>query len=85
VLYSTDPHYRARLFAFMTTLHGGHVRAYKDFEQAVFWLSQGEVGQGWKTTRGTKIPVRFAGKAKDRPGQIEPRRKTSKATQKPAS
>lgn len=54
VLYSTDPHHRARLFAFMTTLHGGNVRACKDFEQALLWLFQGEVGLGGKKTRGTR-------------------------------
>jgi len=39
VLYRTDPHRRARLFAFISTLRGWHVRAFSDFEQALTWLS----------------------------------------------
>ncbi len=40
-LYLSDPHKRARLFAFVSTLHGWNVRAFGDFEHALLWLSKG--------------------------------------------
>jgi hypothetical protein len=39
ILYSSDPHKRARLFAFVSTLHGWKVSAFGDFEHALLWLS----------------------------------------------
>jgi len=39
ILYQSDPHKRARLFAFLSTLRGWHVQAFNDFEQALYWLS----------------------------------------------
>lgn len=40
ILYRSDPHKRARLFAFLSTLHGWNVRAFGDFEEALQWLSK---------------------------------------------
>jgi hypothetical protein len=42
ILYPSDPHRRVRLFAFLSTLHGWTVRAFGDFEKALFWLSDGQ-------------------------------------------
>jgi hypothetical protein len=42
LLYSTDPHARARLFACITSMHGWQVRSFASFENAMFWLSQEE-------------------------------------------
>jgi len=42
ILYTSDPHRRARLFAFLSTLHGWTVRAFDDFEKALHWLSGGQ-------------------------------------------
>ena len=42
VLYSADPHHRARMFSFIATLHGWNVRAFDGFEEAVTWLSGAE-------------------------------------------
>jgi hypothetical protein len=39
VLYSSDPHRRARLFAALGTLQGWHVGAFENFEAALFWLA----------------------------------------------
>jgi hypothetical protein len=39
VLYGSDPHHRARLFAFIAKLRGWKVQAFDNFEEAVFWLS----------------------------------------------
>ena len=41
VLYHSDPHHRARLFAFLSTLRGWTVRVFDDFEKALSWLSSG--------------------------------------------
>lgn len=42
VLYHSDPHHRARLFALIGTLRGWKVRAFEDFEKAVAWLSESD-------------------------------------------
>lgn len=62
ILYRSDPHRRARLFAFLSTMHGWAVRAFGDFEEALLWLSEGrEPGPDDKpSTGGSQIPVRFA-------------------------
>jgi len=39
ILYHSDPHHRARLFAFLSTMHGWHVKAFGEFEEALLWLS----------------------------------------------
>ena len=41
ILYRSDPYHRARLFAFLSTMHGWHVKAFGDFEKAFLWLSGG--------------------------------------------
>ncbi len=41
IIYRSDPHKRARLFAFISTLHGWNVHAFADFEHAVRWLNSG--------------------------------------------
>ena len=58
LLYSADPHHRARQFAFMTTLRGWNVKASKDFEEALLWLSQGERAEDRKEAGPQEIPVR---------------------------
>ncbi|HXJ74643.1 MAG TPA: SUMF1/EgtB/PvdO family nonheme iron enzyme, partial [Candidatus Dormibacteraeota bacterium] len=42
VLYGSDPHHRARLFAFIAKLRGWKVQAFDSFEDAIHWLSGGE-------------------------------------------
>jgi hypothetical protein len=39
VLYATDPHHRARMFAFISKLHGWSVRAFGSYEEALSWLA----------------------------------------------
>jgi hypothetical protein len=55
VLYGSDPHHRARLFAFIAKLRGWKVQAFDDFEAAVMWLSAAD-----KTT----VETEFTPKAK---------------------
>ena len=59
ILYQTDPHKRARLFAFLSTLRGFHVQAFSEFEQALYWLSNApESTPERRLTPGAKvIPV----------------------------
>jgi len=61
ILYGSDPHHRARLFAFLSTMHGYAVRAFGEFEEALLWLSSGqETGPGRRRSPGEKeVPVRF--------------------------
>src|SRR5271169_3084337 len=42
VLYGSDPHHRARLFAFIAKLRGWKVQAFDNFEQAMLWLSRAD-------------------------------------------
>ena len=39
VLYASDPHRRAREFAFISRLRGWNVRAFDNFEEAFEWLA----------------------------------------------
>lgn len=70
VLYGSDPHHRARLFAFIATLRGWSVQAFDDFESAVSWLSRsGESAAGAALPADAEsVPVRVL---KD--GQMAPR------------
>ena len=74
ILYGSDPHHRARLFAFLSTMHGYAVRAFGEFEEALLWLSSGqETGSRRRRSPGEKeVPVRF------------PKRK-AKATKRPTN
>src|SRR5436190_13881371 len=57
VLYRLDPHQGVRKFAFISTLHGWHVRAFSDFEKALTWLSeQDPVG---RQPDARPIPIRI--------------------------
>ena len=62
ILYGSDPHRRARLFAFLSAMHGWAVRAFGDFEEALLWLSSGEEpGPNRRRSPGEKqVPVRFS-------------------------
>src|SRR5262245_37753812 len=39
ILYRSDPHHGARMFAFISSLRGFRVRAFEQFEAAVHWLA----------------------------------------------
>jgi hypothetical protein len=79
ILYHSDPHHRARLFAFLSAMHGWAVRAFGDFEEALLWLSSGqEPGPERRRSPGEKqVPVRFS-KRKARPAR-RPAHSRSKA------
>jgi hypothetical protein len=59
VLYHSDPHQRARMFASIATLRGWQVQAFEDFETAVGWLSASS-GENRVPQNALEIPVRSA-------------------------
>ncbi len=71
ILYQSDPHYRARLFAFLSIVRGWKVQAFADFEQALAWLS-GDPEHSADTSRSgseKKIPVRELKRAVNSPAR----------------
>jgi hypothetical protein len=60
VLYGSDPHHRARLFAFIAKLRGWSVQAFDNYEEAVLWLSHSEDAQEETefTPKPKAVPVR---------------------------
>lgn len=58
ILYQSDPHRRARLFAFLSTIHGWTVRAFSNFEDAFFWLSNGKDPEGRQRRSTLAKPMR---------------------------
>jgi hypothetical protein len=62
ILYGSDPHHRARLFAFLSTMHGYAVRAFGNFEEALLWLSSGEETKHARrrSPDEKEVPVRFS-------------------------
>jgi len=58
VLYRSDPHGGARMFAFISIMRGWHVRAFPEFEEAFLWLSQ---EKGKRLERGEQeVPIQVA-------------------------
>jgi hypothetical protein len=60
LLYSSDPHHRARMFALMSVLHGWNVKASENFEEAVHWLSLEQGPDERKHPSAQAVPVRGA-------------------------
>jgi len=60
ILYGSDPHHRARLFAFLSTIRGWSVRAFGNFEEAYLWLSSAPetAAELSRSPAGKRIPVR---------------------------
>jgi hypothetical protein len=62
VLYRSDPHHRASLFASIAKLRGWSVQAFDNFEEAVTWLAGAEnepsPAEAEITPRAKKVPVR---------------------------
>jgi hypothetical protein len=62
VLYRSDPHRRASMFASIARLRGWRVKAFDEFEEAVNWLSRAEnepsKAERESTTQAEEVPVR---------------------------
>jgi hypothetical protein len=61
ILYHSDPHKRARLFAFLSSMHGWNVQAFGDFEKALIWLSSKPKPNlaGKQPTTERRVPIRI--------------------------
>jgi hypothetical protein len=61
ILYHSDPHRRARLFAFLGTKQGWAVKAFGEFEKALLWLSSARESESSseRSAGALQIPVRF--------------------------
>jgi len=81
ILYTSDPHRRARLFSFLTTLRGWNVKASDNFETALTWLSQGAGAEPQKEAGEQEIPVRVKRMADDRTRRAKPRENTRGANE----
>jgi hypothetical protein len=58
VLYSTDPHRRARLFAFISRMQGWNVGAFRNFEEALSWLADHEPPDPKSLAKAQEIPIK---------------------------
>lgn len=58
VLYSSDPHRRARLFAFLGKMHGWNVGAFDNFEHALVWLAGEEMAPLKTSTAGERVLIK---------------------------
>jgi formylglycine-generating enzyme required for sulfatase activity len=62
VLYHSDPHHRASMFASIAKLRGWNAQAFDDFEEAVTWLSGAEnepaTVEAEITPRAKRVPIR---------------------------
>ena len=67
VLFESDPHHRAPMFASTARLRGWKVHAFDSFEDAVIWLSHAEEPEAEieYTSRAKKVPVRKLKSLKD--------------------
>ena len=78
VLYRSDPHLRARMFAALAVIRGWCVQAFDDFEQALTWLSgaapePAEAKAG--AVKAQKVPVR-KGKISKPASRTKPKART---------
>jgi len=73
VLYKTDPHQGVRMFAFIGTFKGWHVRAFPEFEAALLWLSAETRSES--EPAGEEIPIQTG--APTRQVKVKVRRTTA--------
>jgi hypothetical protein len=68
VLYGSDPHHRAKMFAFIGTLRGWHVAAFGSFEEAMGWLSDDEqaLADAQSQPGEESVPLKVRGSARGR-------------------
>ncbi|MEO8426140.1 MAG: hypothetical protein ABI651_03415 [Verrucomicrobiota bacterium] len=60
ILYDSDPHKRARMFACLSAMHGWNVQAFGKFEDALLWLSSSQetTGKPKRLPAAQQIPIR---------------------------
>jgi len=65
ILHAADRYQRARLFAFISRIKGWSVRAFGDFEQAMFWLSCDQLHTPPKAASAHRMHVAVSHEAGD--------------------
>jgi hypothetical protein len=83
LLYSADPHHRARMFALMTILHGWNVKASENFEEAIHWLSQEHGAEDRKEPGAQEVPVRVTRTSAALARRTRPRQEAGKEDNTP--
>jgi hypothetical protein len=71
VLYASDPHFGARLFALIGNLRGWNVKATDSFEDALLWLAQTPGATEARPADEEQVPLHFAQPADGAPAQIQ--------------
>jgi len=57
VLYRSDPHGGARAFAFIGRIQGWQVRAFDEFEAALYWLSEETKSPAGREAQAVPVPI----------------------------
>jgi hypothetical protein len=83
LLYSADPHHRARMFALMSILHGWSVKASENFEEALHWLSQEDGAEDQAESTAQEVPIRATRTTADPARRIQVRKETGKHQKTP--
>ena len=76
VLYRSDPHRGARMFAFISRLRGFQVRAFENFEEGLLWLSEQQYER--PSHEGQVIPISFDGSKATAKSSKPPTHRTTK-------
>jgi hypothetical protein len=71
LLYTSDPHGRARMFSFLSILRGWQVRGFGTFERAMRWLSEDEIGEPGPKEEAQPVPIRRPRRREDASVKIE--------------
>jgi hypothetical protein len=79
LLYSADPHHRARMFALMSVLHGWNVKASENFEEALHWLSEESDPEVQQEPGEKEVPVRLRPEPAKHPPRIQLRENLGRA------
>ncbi len=83
LLYSSDPHHRARIFALMSTLRGWNVKASENFEEALHWLSEEQDVNVRPEPKVQDVPVRKSSRLAAPTPRIQVRVKAAKQKSAP--
>ncbi len=84
VLYSSDPHHRARMFAFIGTLRGWHVAAFGNFEEAMVWLSEDDTSAAREAEVRAAEEVKIRRNNADGEGRAKPKIRPKASTKSKA-
>jgi hypothetical protein len=58
LLYRTDPHHGARMFAFISRVKGWNVQAFSEFDEALIWLADADNKSSACDSEAEDVPIR---------------------------